>query len=208
MDAEQLYESVLGVNSPWHVAEVRGTPSELRIGKCDEIVVIIAHEEHLTCTECGSVCSRHDSRVRRWRHLDTCEARTVIEAEVPRFRCTQHGVKQVAIPWAEGRVPYTKQFESYVIDLLLESTPAGVSRLSSIGWDSINNIKNERSHEGYLGVEPFGHGTLASMKPHRRNDMIISPWSATRRQDGSSASSPEKAPKAWLHSIIRCLLQH
>jgi hypothetical protein len=36
--------------------------------------------------------------------------------------CSEHGVQQVAIPWAEGRVPYTKAYEAYVIDLLHEGT--------------------------------------------------------------------------------------
>ena len=57
------------------------------------------------------------------------------------MRCPEHGVKQVPIPWAEGRIPYTKEMEAWVIDLLLEGTPAGVARLTGLGWDAVNAIK-------------------------------------------------------------------
>lgn len=148
MDAEELYGVVLQVEAPWLVSEVRGTPSETRPGKCDEIIVIVEHGEDLRCPACGAACPRHDSRTRQWRHLDTCEARTIIEADVPRVRCQKHGVKQVAIPWAEGRVPYTRQFEAWVIDLLLEGTASGVARLTGLSWDAVNAVKERAVERG------------------------------------------------------------
>lgn len=171
MDAEQLYQVVLQVGEPWYVEEVRGTPSKRRPGKVDEVVVVIAHSEQYTCPECGGPCTRHDSRVRRWRHLDACEAQTVIEAEVPRVRCPTHGVMQVPIPWAEGRVPYTKQFECHVIDLLLEGTTSGVARLTGLGWDSVNAIKARAVERGLVRrgrVSPrhIGVDETAAQKRH------------------------------------------
>jgi len=174
MDAEELYESVLHVEPPWFVSEVEGVPSECRPGKCDELVVTVSHSEHLTCPMCDCKCPRHDSRTRRWRHLDTCEAQTIIEADVPRVRCPEHGVKQVAIPWAEGRVPYTKEFESWVIDLLLEGTPSGVSRLTGLGWDAVNAIKTravERGLQRRRAISPR-HVGVDETSAKKRHDYI------------------------------------
>ncbi|WP_419186144.1 transposase family protein [Rohdeia mirabilis] len=47
--------------------------------------------------ECGKECRTHDRRERKWRHLDTCDYRTVIVAQVARVRCPEHGVRQVTV---------------------------------------------------------------------------------------------------------------
>ena len=43
----------------------------------------------------GSRCggSRYDTRQQQWRHLDTCQYRTILEAGVPRVECEEHKVK-------------------------------------------------------------------------------------------------------------------
>lgn len=51
--------------------------------------------ESCVCPECGRAASRHDSRRRRWRHLPTCQYRTILTADVPRVRCAEHGVRTV-----------------------------------------------------------------------------------------------------------------
>ncbi|MCW9265850.1 transposase family protein [Klebsiella pneumoniae] len=33
----------------------------------------------------GKSCSVHDHRHRKWRHLDTCQFTTIVEADVPRI---------------------------------------------------------------------------------------------------------------------------
>ena len=43
----------------------------------------------------------HDYEERRWRHLDSCQFKTVIVARVPVVKCPVHGVETVAVPWAE-----------------------------------------------------------------------------------------------------------
>ncbi len=42
--------------------------------------------ERRICPTCGEASPGYDTRHRRWRHLDTMQYRTVIEAEVPRVR--------------------------------------------------------------------------------------------------------------------------
>jgi transposase len=37
------------------------------------------------------------------RHLDSCQFRTLLHARPPRVRCPTHVVRQVTLPWAEGR---------------------------------------------------------------------------------------------------------
>jgi transposase len=55
------------------------------------------------CPDCGRPGSGYDHKPRRWRHLDTMQFTTWIEADVPRMTCDTHGVKQV-----EPYVPSTR----------------------------------------------------------------------------------------------------
>jgi len=55
----------------------------------------------LACPECGAAAKRYGTRLRRWRHLPTCQYKTILATEVPRGRCPQHGVKTLAVPWSD-----------------------------------------------------------------------------------------------------------
>ena len=74
--------------------------------------------ETLVCPVCGAACPGYDRRRRTWRHMDTMQYRTLVWAEVPRVRCTEHGVQQVRVPRADPRSRFTALFEARVIDWL------------------------------------------------------------------------------------------
>ena len=90
----ELYAQILGVKRPWRVS---GVKLELEGGDV-EVFVERGGEEGLACPECGAASSGYDKRERRWRHLDTCQYRTILVAEVPRVRCPEHGVKTIRVP--------------------------------------------------------------------------------------------------------------
>jgi transposase len=86
MQDRKLYEQLLGIHRPWRVRDI-----DLQLEEGD-VVVFVEHmpAERLTCPTCGETSPGYDTRRRRWRHLDTMQYRTVIEAEVPRVRCATH----------------------------------------------------------------------------------------------------------------------
>ena len=125
----QLYARILGIASPWKVTDV-----ELDLPR-DEVRVRVEHAgDALACPACGKACPGYDKRERRWRHLDTCQYRTILIADVPRVQCAAHGVKQVALPWAEPGGRFTAMFEALVIDWLREASIAAVSRRLNLNW--------------------------------------------------------------------------
>ncbi|WP_461600034.1 transposase family protein [Achromobacter marplatensis] len=79
MNDANLYAKILGLRKPWRVVNV--TVSEA----LKTITVFISPEpgSPLRCPHCRQICPGYDSRARRWRHLDTCEYQTWIEADVP-----------------------------------------------------------------------------------------------------------------------------
>src|SRR6266478_5420421 len=53
-------------------------------------------------------CPLYDHQPERcWRHLDTCQYRTILHAEPPRSNCPEHGPRAVKLPWAEPSSRFT-----------------------------------------------------------------------------------------------------
>lgn len=144
MRDKDLYAAILGVAPPWSVREV-----ELR-AVAEEVEVFIEHDDSvgLSCPRCGQSCGRHDTRRRSWRHLDTCQFRTTLTAEVPRVQCPEHGVLQLEVPWSERGSRFTALFESLAIDWLREANLTAVSRRLRVSWDELDGIQQRAVRRG------------------------------------------------------------
>ena len=92
-----LYAQILGLTVPGEVSEVQLDRSAGQL----VVKVALAAGEVLSCPHCGQTAPGYDRRTRRWRHLDTCQYVTILEAEVLRLSCREHGVVLAAVPWAE-----------------------------------------------------------------------------------------------------------
>lgn len=139
-----LYAAILGVTKPWRVT---GVQPELEDGKI-VIRVEATASSSLACPTCGASCPRHDHRRRRWRHLPTCQYQTIIEVDVPRVRCAEHGVKQVPVPWAEANSSFTALFEAVVIAWLKEASVSAVAKQLTLTWDQVDGIMQRAVQRG------------------------------------------------------------
>ena len=151
MRDRDLYAQFLGITSPWHVSDVR---LDVPAGRVE---VIVEHRGQACCPQCGKSCPGYDSRLRRWRHLDTCQLQTVLVAEVPRVECPEHGVVQAATPWSEPGSRFTALFERVVIDWLREASFSAVARRLGLTWDEVDGIMAravERGRECRGACEP------------------------------------------------------
>jgi transposase len=143
MRDKELYGTILGITTPWRVADVA-----LRLSD-GEVEVSIEHDgTPLQCPQCQARCARYDARRRTWRHLDTCQYRTLLTAEVPRVKCPNHGVLQIAVPWAEPNARFTAMFESLAIDWLRETSITGVARRMNLTWDELDGIQQRAVRRG------------------------------------------------------------
>ena len=138
MHETEFYQKILGLESPWVVADVK---LDTEAGQVD---IFVEHREgtKFCCPECGSelACYDHVS-ARRWRHLDTMQYRTILRAAPPRVKCPEHGVKQVALPWAEKGSRFTLFFERFAIDVLLATqTVQGAGGILRTSWDETWHI--------------------------------------------------------------------
>lgn len=144
MRDRKLYATILGLSAPWKVVDVDLTPEREMV----DVHVEVAGTRHLPCPECGELCPKRDHRVRRWRHLDTCQYRTTLVARVPRIECPTHGVLQVKVPWAEPGSHFTALFEAIAIDWLREASVNAVSRRLGLSWDEVDGIMQRAVKRG------------------------------------------------------------
>lgn len=144
MNDIELYKNILGIKGPWEVTSVQ---LDLK-GNIVTIKVEYTQGMKTKCPECNTETSVYDHRIRRWRHLDTCQMTTIIECDVPRISCNTHGVKQVAVPWAEKNSHFTALFEALVITWLKETSLSGVAGLLELTWDQVAGIQERAVKRG------------------------------------------------------------
>jgi len=100
------------------------------------------------CPECQGRMHIHEYTERRWRHLDSCQFKTIIVSQVPRVQCREHGTQQVQVPWAEKQGRFTKLFERFAIAVLQECSISAASGLLKISWDEADGIKQRAVKRG------------------------------------------------------------
>ena len=143
MKDTQLYSQILGIEKPWKVTDVQVSLAD------DEVEVTVAHGGgKLACPKCGKACAGYDKRQRRWRHLDTCQLKTLLVADVPRVECSEHGVVTVSVPWPEPGSGFTALFEALVIDWLKEASISAVSERLRLSWNAVDGIMQRAVKRG------------------------------------------------------------
>jgi transposase len=158
----KLFETILGIQAPWHIARVALDTSGERVDLWAEH----ADDTRWGCADCDRelACRDHaDERV--WRHLDTCQYQTFLHARVPCVDCPTHGVRQVRVPWAEARSRFTLLMERLIIDLIRQcSTVTGACRIARISWDEAWGVMDRAVVRGRARKEARPSDTSASTR--------------------------------------------
>jgi transposase len=144
MKDKQLYQQILGDTTPWRVAEVRLDAAAQTI----EIEMALNERELWGCPECAGKMRMHSLERRRWRHLDSCQFKTFLVADVPRVNCPEHGTRMVRVPWAAPRGRFTALFERFAIDVMLACSTKRAAELLRISWDEADGIKQRAVARG------------------------------------------------------------
>ena len=174
MQDTKLFETILGLTRPWHIARVDLKTEEQRVE------LWVEHDAtRWPCPDCGDLLPGWDhAEERTWRHLDTCQFETHVHAQVPRVQCPTHGVKQVRVPWAEPRSRFTLLMERLMIDLIQQgSTVTGACRIVRVSWDEAWGVMTRAVARGrarkvarpipYVGVDE-----KAFRKGHRYHTIV------------------------------------
>lgn len=144
MKDTSLYQQILGDTDPWNVNDVRLDAEKLTV----EVRLTVRPDALWGCPQCQSRMHIKEWRTRRWRHLDSCQFKTILEAAVPVVECSEHGAQTVQVPWAEGSSRFTMYFERFAIQVLAACPAARASDLLGISWDEADGIKQRAVRRG------------------------------------------------------------
>ena len=139
-----LYQQILGDTKPWVVSEVNMDVPNQTI----EVGLTLPPDAIWACPTCKSRMHIKEWRERRWRHLDSCQFKTVLKAKVPVVECQEHGAQTVKVPWADAKSRFTLFFERLAIEVLLACTAKKAADLLDISWDEVDGIKQRAIRRG------------------------------------------------------------
>lgn len=138
------YQQILGETGPWAVSEVRLDVERL----VNEVRLTVKPGTIWACPHCHNRMHVKEWRTRRWRHLDSCQFQTVLEAAVPVVECSEHGAQTAQVPWAEGSSRFTMFFERFAVQVLEACPAARAAELLDISWDEADGIKQRAVRRG------------------------------------------------------------
>lgn len=149
MDEKSLYANILNLSAPWQIQSL------FLDEKSGSVTVIVGIAEHtqLTCPTCAKSCSIHDHRRCKWRHLDTSQFTTLVEADVPRVDCSDHGCQTMPVPWAVPGSCYTLLFEAFVLAWLKVSTVDAVRKQLKLSWNAVDGIMMRAVKRGLARIK-------------------------------------------------------
>lgn len=170
MQDKELYRQLMGLREPWRVGDVKVDFEGLKV----DVWVEWPPERLAPCPECGVECVIYDHREeRQWRHLDTMQFQTILHSRIPRIKCAEHGVKSIAVPWAEKNSRFTALFERLAIDVLLGcQNQTKAKELLGLSWDEVHLIMEKAVDRGLKrrskgGITHIGVDEKSFLKGHR-----------------------------------------
>lgn len=169
-DPRFLYATILGLREPWRVEEVAMDAAAGAV----HVRVALPGNTRWVCPDCHADAPIHDHQERRWRHLDTCQFQTIVEARVPRLNCPTHGIRQLIVPWAEPGSRFTALFEALAIDWLRESTIVAVAKQLRLSWDEASGIMERAVRRGLARrvIEPLRHVGVDETSFRKRHEYV------------------------------------
>lgn len=78
---------------------------------------------------------------------------TLVEADVPRVMCLEHGCQTLPVPWAGPGSRYTLLFESFVLSWLKISTVGAVRKQLKLSWNAVDGIMTRAVKRGLSQIK-------------------------------------------------------
>ena len=167
-----FYQQILGLESPWKVMKV-----DLDM-KAKRVVIRVEVEPGTKWgnPETKAAAHVHKWTERTWRHLDTCQFETLIEAKVPSVKHADGSVEEVAVPWADRYQRVTRMMAQAVIIWVKACGNVGqVAEVMGLDWHTVDGIMKASVERGLKrrGEEKIEHAGIDE-KSFRRGHVYAS----------------------------------
>jgi len=127
MDEKKPFGLAPGLVPPWFIGEVSFDPETRHL----DLLLDFERGARFLCPECSGVdpCPVHDTKEKRWHHLDLFQHQAYLTARVPRIACPTHGVRLVTVPWARPGSRFSLLFEAPALLMCQQMPVAGAAKI-------------------------------------------------------------------------------
>ena len=133
---QNIFEQALNIQDPWFVKSVNFDSSKKRL---DISIDFKKGTKFTSTTDDGNelLCPVHDTRMKKWRHLNFFEHECYLEARVPRIRKKDNKVEIIKTPWEGKMKGFTLLFEALILQLCTGMPVLTASQIVSVSDDKI-----------------------------------------------------------------------
>ena len=128
MVTEKIFETALGISSPWFIAGMNFDPSQRKLN----IRVDFEVGSRFAVPGQAGMHPVHDTVTKTYRHLNFFQHECELEVRLPRVKLPDGKVMQITPPWSGKLSGFTLLFEAFVLLLARETTFTGASRISGL----------------------------------------------------------------------------
>lgn len=139
-DSNELFAGILEISPPWSVTLVK------RDEEACKVTVVLKFDRSKAGDLGGQI---HGYVEREWRHLDTCQYKTYIQARVPRIKAADGSTAEVAVPWAERFSRVTNRMEAHAVRVLRGAqSHRSASKILGLGEGQLDRIMDRAVRRG------------------------------------------------------------
>jgi len=128
MNSTEIFSLALGLESPW---EIKSVEMKVTRNSIKELHLHIGYTQGFQFKDKeGNHCPVHDTKAKKWRHMNFFEHQCYIHCSVPRIKTKDGKVRQIDVPWARKQSGFTLLFEAIAMSLIENEMPVNkVARL-------------------------------------------------------------------------------
>ncbi|MCA1682189.1 MAG: ISL3 family transposase [Actinobacteria bacterium] len=168
MDELSLFTAALGLSGPWRVTRTEFDAERTQL----DLYLDFDRGARFGCPakDCAhSACEVHDTTEKTWRHLDFFQHKAFLHARQPRVRCSEHGVRQVSVPWARPGSGFTLLFEALVLTFAQAMPVSKVADMTREHdtriWRVLeHHVHAARDQQDFSGVRQVGMDETSARK--------------------------------------------
>ena len=192
-DSNELFAGILEIKSPWRVTSVE------RDEEAGKVTVVVKFDRSKAGKLRGQI---HGYVERKWRHLDTCQYQTYIEARVPRIKSSDGSTAEVDVPWAERFSRVTNKMEAHAIAVLRGAqSHRSASKILGLGEGQLDRIMERAVKRGLARRDkaPIAHVGVdeKAMRRGHRYVSILTDITRGRVIDLVEGRDGKAADKLW-----------
>lgn len=132
----QLFESALGIATPWHVKRVKFDAEKRML----TISIDFSPGTRFSVAGSGAALPVHDTVMKRLRHLNFFQHECFLEVRTPRVKLPDGGVVLVEPEWFGKLAGFTLLFEALILMMAQQMTFAAVSKLVGVSWHRVHAV--------------------------------------------------------------------